>query len=240
MEKLSLLILLLVTNLAVATEKPSCSNPDVVLSKLQIPCLDSYVNPNLRDIPELNIDFQNLDRIFKPINETLLGIESGGGVSGRQSSPERVVIPQSTFGYKLKFSCRASLLINAGKTVNYLLVDKFDLTHDKFSKAIYKSSWDYYVTNEENHNPKDKYSVPKKLNFDIGSYFVQIDDIKRKIVAEVCQVPQTKKSTTKTCSKTRGWRGARSLFVGKSSTQKLSSNKLVVNTTFELSCKRAR
>lgn len=216
---------------------PSCLNPDVVLSPRYIPC--NNVGP-IRDfdLPDLNINFNDLKKILEETNQALLGAESGGG-SGRVE-PQRTppADMQRQFPFSFKLNCTASLLIDAEKTIHYLLKQSFTLTNQNYKIFLTPGTWSsHYVTKEKSHSPVTKYSVPKDLGINLEAYTLTLAPLNKGLKSLLCQSTNIGKSGMDTnCSESRADIDSKNLFTGLLSSQKINRKKLKITKSLEITC----
>lgn len=247
MKKLILISLALSTmSMSVFAQRiiPSCTNPEVILSTNQIPCQKIPLLPGSTfDLPELNLNFKDLGKIFEETNQALLGAESGGG-SGRVQPARTAQRSTATpvFNSSFKLECSASLLISAEKTIHYLLKQDFVMTPQVFDKYLTPDSWSqHYVTKEMSHNPKVKYIVPKGLEIDLTTYALTLNPTMGRglFKSSLCQTTTNGKSGVNTsCSQAQMSMSANDLFMGSISSKKINGKNLKITHSLEILCQR--
>lgn len=156
MKMLAVFITFVLSTGLLASEKPRCKDPEVILSPVKIPCEEDIRLDVDFDIPELQIDMSELEKI-------LLGIESSGG--GRTVGPMQAGNRRTL---QFNYSCQARLLIDGGKTISYLSTMKLTLNQLKPIHALAAQAWKHYVIKGNNINSKKLYPITKapQINFD--------------------------------------------------------------------------
>jgi hypothetical protein len=164
---------------------PLCTEAIVILNH-GIPCRFDLNPPTEFNIPELELNFNNLDQIF-------MGAESSGG---RVISPlgsehiRRQILNRPEFNHPFELNCQARLVLDGGKTVSYLSIQNFKLTNLSAQKELLAKEWDHFVMKGNNPNPSKKYSVPTAPKQEINSFSVKVykNKFNKNTVLQLCEV----------------------------------------------------
>lgn len=147
-------------------KKPLCSSPLVRLSPKPIPCIQDVNDDGIFDLPELELDLNDLEDVFN-------GAESSGGhVIGPMGAPRRQGLPVTPFAMNLK--CEARLLSDGGKRVSFLSKQSFDVSARNFSTYLYADQWVHGITSERNFYPENWVKVPVTPNIEFKNYSVML------------------------------------------------------------------
>lgn len=176
----------LVSSWTIADEAvlPLCSQAVVVLNP-GIPCRLDLNPPTEFNIPELELNFDNLDQIF-------MGAESSGG---RVISPlgtdnnRRQSINGVVFNRDFNLKCHARLVLDGGKAVSYLSLQNFKLSNQSTQKKLQSIGWTHFVMKGNNPFPSKKYSVPSAPKQNINNFNIKVhkNQFNKKTVLQVCE-----------------------------------------------------
>ena len=247
----NLLLLLLVSSFYVvsasAQQLPSCKNPEIILSPNHIPCFKEPLVQGEFDIPELNIDFGNLENIFRETDRALLGAGSGGGTGGSgrttpasTSAQQQQRTTSSPFSYRFEFQCRASLLVSAKKTIHYLLTKNFNMTHFSYQTYLSSYSWQkYYVTRELSHNPINKFEVPNSININLPSYEMKLSQRYDQLNIDLCSSNSVgKNGLEKSCVSSKTSIASDNFSSNFTTINKVNGKDLEVTMSLNIDCKK--
>ena len=180
-------------------KKPLCKDGAVVLSKLEIPCELDLRGQLDFDIPELNLDLDSLELIFKNNRDSLLGSESSGG---REVGPLGRPLPTATgrrrSGRPFHYQCKASLISDGGKTISYFSQTHFSLDQNHSKKMINK--WSHFLFQGNEFPPQKLYPVEKAPSIGVPNYSFEILPTSRgeKYKFELCLNEESQYCTEKT------------------------------------------
>ena len=179
-------------------KKPLCKDGAVVLSKLEIPCKLDLRGQLDFDIPELNLNLDSLDLIFKNNRDSLLGSESSGG---REVGPLNRPIPTATgrrSARPFSYQCKASLISDGGKTISYFSQTLFSLDQNQMKKQL--KGWKHFLFQGNEFPPEKLYPVGKAPSIGIPKYSLEVHTIARgeKYKFELCLNEDSQYCTEKT------------------------------------------
>ncbi|MFT6069317.1 MAG: hypothetical protein ACJAT2_002751 [Bacteriovoracaceae bacterium] len=147
-------------------EKPACSSALVRLSKKPIPCIKDILEDGQFDIPNLELDFDDLDDVFN-------GAESSGGhVIGPMGHPRRSDAPATPFPVTLR--CQAKLLSDGGKRVSFLSKQSFTLNSLHYTTYLFADRWQHAIVEGANLNPSNSVEVPISPKVELKNYSVTL------------------------------------------------------------------
>ena len=162
-------------------KKPLCSSPLVRLSPKPIPCIPDLNDDGHFDIPELELDLNDLESILQ-------GAESSGGhVIGPMNTPHRTGHPVTPFPVNLK--CEARLLADGGKRVSFLSKQGFSISARAFSTYLYADQWTHGVTTNNELFPENWIKVPVTPNIEFNNYSVMLgyNNNSKKPILTLCE-----------------------------------------------------
>lgn len=104
-----------------------CKDPQVILTLRDVPCKQEIVLPEEFDIPDLEINYDDIELIFERENEEALGADSsGGGHAAPMGTARRA---ESEFQTNLQYSCEATLISNGEKKYEVLSKKSFTISN---------------------------------------------------------------------------------------------------------------
>ena len=173
MVRVKILSVLLFTITTHAIAQLGCKDPQVVLTLREVPCKQEIVLPEEFDIPELEINFDNIDLIFEKENEEALGADSSGG--GRITPMDNGRFG-AEFNTSLNYSCVATLTSDGEKQYQVVSKERFDLNHISVSKYLFFQN---HFLNDRNE-PEILYPIPMPpTNLNTSGYFFRFENPNR-------------------------------------------------------------
>ncbi len=147
-------------------DKPACSSAVVRLSVKPIPCIKDDLDSDLFDIPNLELDFSDLEDVFN-------GAESSGGHTiGPMNYPRRMGLPITPFPMALR--CQAKLLSDGGKRVSFLSKQSFSLNAIQFTTYLFADRWLHGIALGAELNPSNWVEVPVSPAVELKNYSVTL------------------------------------------------------------------
>jgi len=162
-------------------KKPLCSSPFVRLSPKPIPCIPDLNDDGLFDIPSLELDLEDLEKIFE-------GAESSGGrVIGPMNTPRTNGMPVTPYPVYLK--CEARLLLDGGKKVSFLSKQSFGLNSRNHTRLLYTDQWTHGITELSTLYPENWVRVPVTPKVEFKNYSVRLgyNSFSSKATLSVCE-----------------------------------------------------
>ncbi len=163
---------------ALAGDLLYCSDADIVLSPNKPQCFQE--NRVLEfDIPELQIDIIDLEKIFLPTTDRIGSESSGGG----RTLPHQSRVRMSRLP---ELNCELSVLANGQKTIHYLSTQ--NLLINKSNTNIDEEKFTHYLTKELSLNPKTKYLVEKSPEVDLSNLVIQLSATSTNFNLKLCEI----------------------------------------------------
>lgn len=170
----------LLANNLLSEEKPLCSSAAVRLSLVKIPCKLDLDHDGLFDIPELELDLEDLESLFE-------GAESSGGhVIGPMNHPRRT---RPVTPFRIYLRCEAKLLAEAGKKVSFLSKQNLGLSATEYSTFLYADNWRHGIVQGATLNPSvwTEVQVTPKIEFKNYSVHLGYDEKTGKLSLTACE-----------------------------------------------------
>ena len=213
--------------------KLKCSDPVVRLSPVKIPCIPDGKKPIDFDIPELKIDFNDLEKIFQ-------GAESSGGHTvGPMNFPRH---RGGSLPGPALFNCKAELLSDGGKTLSFVSEQSFQLDQYRTFKMLYKDNWDHFLVEGNDFSSRPRVSVHRAPRVDISNYkvFIEYNKNRKKYSLLACESNYSDESGVKTssCSLEEFSNFRKNIKTQMRSISDDRQNNLIIKKTLKVSCKK--
>lgn len=188
-----------------------------------------YTNDRF-DIPELNMNYGQLDKLF-------MGAESSGGGRYVDETPmrNRQISPRNLNNDDEVMSCKATLLLDSDQKIKYILKQDASATIDSNYISLYPSSWDYYVFSSDDSS-QTLYSVPMAPSIGINNYSLEFIEHEKTISFTLCEAIATGIDTTKACIKGKSNKDSKTLKASLYGEIDLTEEFLKVKKTLTIHC----
>ncbi|MBD63608.1 MAG: hypothetical protein CME62_00240 [Halobacteriovoraceae bacterium] len=155
--------------------KPMCKDPSVVLNRIPIPCRADDRIPADFDIPELEINYDDIDII---IDKDARGVVNGGGggispqdMGTRVSSPRRA---EPRFRFNLRFECEAQVISDGDMKFSVLSTQKFILTEYLYSLKLPMDKWEHFLIQGNEFGDQPLYPIPTPTNLEVSQFVIEL------------------------------------------------------------------
>lgn len=167
---------------------PLCKDPSVILSIKKIPCRFDERLPENFDLPNFEINLEDLHKIFQ-------GAESSGG---RIVSPARTH-NRETASHKIK--CEAKLLTKAGKTINFYSSQSLEGSLPGPALKTLEDEWFHAIVADEDIGFTTMTPVPLGPSIRLGDYEITVELFTTKTNIKLCELIPVGIDMNKACQK---------------------------------------
>lgn len=219
----------LATDLVELPKKPLCSDVIVRLSPKPVPCIPVDFDPSKFDIPGLELNLEDLQKIFD-------GAESSGGhIIGPMNHPRRAR-PLTPFPFTLK--CEARMLLDGKKKVSFLSTQSFNLNQGQYELFLRPEQWDHNLIVGADIYTQDLISVEAEPVVEVMPFKVELsyNTFYDSFQLGVCEDKSTMTSEDLICAQSENTVRAKKHSV--SFQKRFKGNEKVVHQTVLITCQK--